>query len=733
MGVIGSGRKPGATLAPGIPPDEDDRHMGAKLRAFWSLPATNPAVGLAATAFSILVLELAMIRWLGTQIRVAAYFANLVLLATFLGMGLGVGLGRRHPGLARWALPALAAVSLVIGAAAPLGLTHLAFPDPALSIWGDHMDKDMYSGVLFQFVRSALVVTATFWALAGVFLLIGSMLGRYFDQLPPLKAYGADLGGSLAGVIVMAVLAALWTPPPVWIAVGVLPILWIVRTRWSAVAALIAIAAASFSIAGATFSPYNRIDLTAYQGFPGLGPVSRGTTEWNLSANRDYHQRMLDLRPGEGDSPQRKFTRGVYELPFSLTPRANASALVVGAGTGNDVAAALRRGFGRVVSIDIDPAILRAGVQKHPERPYADPRVVRVNDDARAYFGRRTNDEKFDVVCYGLLDSHAMFSSMSSLRLDNFVYTEEGIAEAWSRVKDDGILSLSFSVAAGPWMWARLAQLVAKSTGQEPIIVDHGYDAGSTFIAGRKLTLEQVQAVIPRAHHADSDLSWVQTPTDDWPFLYLRPNAIAWTYVTVFALVALTAGFAVRRVFGASVFSRGRFDGQMFLLGAGFLLLETRAVTQLSLLFGSTWIVNTSVFGGVLAMVLAANAVAGRLKRYSRTLWYTMLVISLIVVWALPWRVLFDLDLVLRGIAAGLIVAAPIFFAGIIFSSELRMRPDPAASLGSNLCGALMGGLLENMSMVLGLKAIVLIALVIYLGSLQAGVRREVRAAEAPA
>ena len=700
--------------------------MGAKLRAFWSLPATHPAVGLGATAFSILVLELAMIRWLGTQVRIAAYFSNLVLLATFLGMGLGVGLGRKHPGLARWGLPALAAISIVIGLAAPLGLTHLTFPDPALSIWGAHMDREMYGGVLFQFVRSALVVTACFWALAVVFMMVGSLIGRYFDELPPLKAYSADLGGSLAGVVVMAILAALWTPPPVWIAVGVLPIVWIVRDRWSVAAAAIAIGAAAFSIAGATFSPYNRIDLSPDPDFPGLGASPRGSTEWNLAANRDYHQRMLDLRPAPGDTDTRKFIRAVYELPFKLsTDPAQASALVVGAGTGNDVSAALRRGFGRVVSIDIDPAILRAGGERHPERPYADARVQRVNDDARAYFGRRGNAEKFDVVCYGLLDSHAMFSSMSSLRLDNFVYTEEGVSEAWSRVKDDGVLSLSFSVAAGPWMEERLLGLVAKATGEVPIVVEHGYDRGVTFLAGRRLTLDRVRAVAPTAVLGNpAQASWIRTPTDDWPFLYLRPGAIAWTYITVFALVALTAAAAVRRVFGKSVFSRARFDGQMFLLGAAFLLLETRAVTQLSLLFGSTWIVNTSVFGGVLAMVLAANGIARRLPRYSRTLWYTLLVVSLILVWALPWRSLFDLDLVMRGVVAGIAVAAPIFFAGVIFSSELALREDAAAALGCNLCGAMMGGLLENLSMVIGLKAVVLLALVIYLGSFQAGLRR---------
>ncbi len=162
----------------------------------------------------------------------------------------------------------------------------------------------------------------------------------------------------------------------------------------------------------------------------------------------------------------------------------------------------------------------------------------------------------------------------------------------------------------------------------------------------------------------------------------------------------------------------------MFLLGAAFLLLETRAVTQLSLLFGSTWIVNTSVFAGVLVMVLAANAVAGRLHGYNTKLWYALLALSLIGLWLLPTRALVELPLVARGVLGGLAFAIPVFFAGIIFSSELKRRADASAALGSNLCGAVVGGLLENLSMVIGLKAIALLALAIYLGSLQAGLRR---------
>jgi len=673
----------------------------------------NPAARLALTTFSILVLELALIRWLGTQIRVAAYFANLVLLAAFLGMGLGVGLGRKHPGLSRWALPTLAVVCLIIGGAHDLGLTYLTFPDPAISLWGGDA-----SGTWFQFIRSALVVTGCFWAIAAVFVMLGSLVGVYFDALPPLKAYGADLGGSLAGVVAMAVVAALWAPPPVWIALGALPLLWILRDRWSVVAAIVAIAAAAYSVQGARFSPYNRIDLMPTGGEPASGAV-----EWELNVNRDYHQTLLDLRPTPGMDPERDKVRRVYEFPFQFTTRTPRSAIVVGAGGGNDVAAALRRGFSRVVSVDIDPAILYTGEQLHPEHPYSDPRVTRVADDARAYFGRDPGPERFDVVCYGLLDSHAMFSSMSSLRLDNFVYTEQGIAAAWKRVRDDGILSVSFSVFAGDWMYYRMLGIVKKATGLEPIVLRHGYNFGATFLAGRTLTLDKVRAVAAIANPGEAVPPSIRIPTDDWPFLYLRPNTIPWTYITVFLLVGISAAAAVRRVFGKSLFSRGRFDPQMFLLGAAFLLLETRAVTQLSLLFGSTWIVNTSVFGGVLAMVLAANALAARLKSYRRELWYGLLALSLVALWLLPLDPLFELDLAARAAVAGLAAAVPVFFAGVIFSSELRSRGDAAAALGSNLCGAVVGGLLENLSMVVGLKAVVLLALAFYLVSMLAAMR----------
>src|ERR1700680_4929664 len=78
------------------------------------------------------------------------------------------------------------------------------------------------------------------------------------------------------------------------------------------------------------------------------------------------------------------------------------------------------------------------------EQPYEDPRVHAVVNDARSFF--RSTQEQFDVVAFGLLDSHTLLSHASSVRLDSFVYTVEGLREARAHLKTGGILSLSFAL-----------------------------------------------------------------------------------------------------------------------------------------------------------------------------------------------------------------------------------------------------------------------------------------------
>ena len=314
--------------------------------------------------FGILSLELAVIRWVSQQVRVFAYLNNVLLMAAFLGMGLGVALGRRRPGLVRATLPALAVLSLVLALSGKLGIVRIGFPDQSIALFGS------FSAV--SAAVSALVILGIIAAVIAVFLFAGSIVGRLFAESDALDAYGYDLLGSLAGVIATTIVAALGTPPTVWFALGVAAFLWLSRTWTSLIGAIVVLAAAQISIAGAVFSPYYRIDLDVAR-WMASAPL-------RLSVNRDFHQYMHDLSFARiAASPDRQrlaLVEYAYRLPFVLTPNRR-SALIVGGGTGNDVAAALRAGFGSVVSVDIDPVIIDIGEALHPERPYSDPRVRR--------------------------------------------------------------------------------------------------------------------------------------------------------------------------------------------------------------------------------------------------------------------------------------------------------------------------------------------------------------------
>jgi SAM-dependent methyltransferase len=657
---------------------------------------------LAAVTFSILVLELAVIRWMSQQIRVFAYLNNLLLIAAFLGMGTGLGLATRQTRLIRLALPLLTLLTALLAFSRPLHLADLSFPDISIALWGA-------DGVIRgrTFLTTLLVIIALFLLVTAVFACCGNAAGVLFSQLPPLQAYSADLLGSLGGVVAMSLAAALSTSPPVWFALGCIPIVLITR-RWVDVAATVAVVAlAAYSIQGAQFSPYNRLDL-----FVQTTPAGPRVV---LAANRDFHQFIFDLSDRAMQrSPNAELhqARATYDLPFRITARKE-RALVVGAGTGNDAAAALRAGFRHVTSVDIDPVILATGRALHPERPYSDNRAVTVVNDARNFL-ERYQGPPFDVVCYGLLDSHAMFSAMSTLRLDNYVYTREGLRAGWRTVAPGGVMAVTFQVWQGEWLADRIAASIEESTGVKPRTFGHEI---RTFVVMKGGNVDEHLANIATPRSDVSLPGNVRFTTDDWPFLYLRPGVVPYGYIAVISAVLLIAGMATRFAYGGEVFARRTFDGVMFLMGAAFLLVETRGVTDLSLLFGSTWIVNSAVFGGVLLVALVANAVVARRDPRNITIWFAPLLASLLISFWMRPSLLLQLAYPAGGVIGGLINAAPIGFAAVIFSQLLRRSANAAAALGSNLLGAVVGGCLEYVSLYSGLRSVSLIALALYLGA----------------
>ena len=670
----------------------------------WAKRGERPLLKIAVCTFAILALELALIRWTTTQMRAFAYFNNVVLISAFLGMGVGLALGRRFPGLIHLALPTLALVGVPLAFAESLELVHLKFPDPMESVYS--WDSVESSREFSTYVVNMGKFFGIYSLICLLFVLLGGPVGYLFSRTDNVKAYSYDLLGSLLGSVAFTGVTFLNTGPASWLLIGGLPLVFLTK-RLLSVASLALVGLLGFySIQGAWFSPYNRIDLRA---------MADGV---ELRVNRDFHQYMLNLSPETvAQSGQRshllELRRG-YDLAFAIG-REKESALIVGGGTGNDVQAALRNGYGRVYSCDIDGMIMDLGKWYHPESPYSDDRVIPVVKDARAFFEQHEGGS-FDVVCYGILDSHAMLSSMSSLRLDNFVYTREGIRTAWEHVSERGHLSLSFGAVGSPWLIERLYWTITEATGHQPVCLINGSYA-ITFIVSKNwdnidLTfIENLEQIVPRRTAEE-----VRVSTDDWPFLYLNPDTVPWPYLIMLGIILSWTVLMVPFAYGWKNLRRD-FDMITFCMGAAFLLLQTRGVTAMALLLGSTWIVNSAMFISVLLLLWLATLAVEKWKLHNPFPWFVGLFLSLLLLKTFDFTLLHDLPVVYRGLIGGVVNGLPIGFAGVIFPLIFRKSHNSAASLGSNLIGAVLGGCLEYLSMRLGLSNLVLIAMAFYLAA----------------
>jgi hypothetical protein len=227
------------------------------------------------------------------------------------------------------------------------------------------------------------------------------------------------------------------------------------------------------------FLPYNRID------------VEQEGKDYALAVNRDFHQYMHDnsdatLRDPAWTEEDRRILvhrRLVYDAPFVINP-VRARALVVGAGTGNDVQAALRQGYGQVLSVDIDGRIIELGRRLHPERPYDDPRAVPVVNDARAFLravpGRALRRRLLRPAGFARDVLGALVAAPRQLRLHG-----GGNPGRLGHVSERGHLTISFSLFPGPWLGERLYWTIARATGVRPVMLYHGLLYGVTYVVAR--------------------------------------------------------------------------------------------------------------------------------------------------------------------------------------------------------------------------------------------------------
>jgi hypothetical protein len=147
------------------------------------------------------------------------------------------------------------------------------------------------------------------------------------------------------------------------------------------------------------------------------------------------------------------------------------------------------------------------------------------------------------------------------------------------------------------------------------------------------------------------------------------------------------------------------------------MLIETKAVVQMALLFGSTWAVNTVVFAAILLMALAGNLFAAWVKPKNLAPYYVGLFAALGANLIVPLDAFLGLDRAVQVALACGLVFGPVAFAGVVFPVSFARAPRPDRFFGANVAGALAGGLAENMSMLVGFRYLLVVAVVIYAAS----------------
>jgi spermidine synthase len=439
---------------------------------------------------------------------------------------------------------------------------------------------------------------------------------------------------------------------------------------------------------------------------------------YEVSTNDTWYQRIVNLSP---DFLKRHsdllngqpIEWDPYNLPyrFSVSPK---SVLVLGAGTGNDVAAALRNGAQQVTAVEIDPLILQLGRRLHFEKPYDSPRVSVVIDDARSYI--QNSHERFDLIVFSLLDSHTTSSNFSNIRIDNYVYTVEAMRSAKKLLLPDGLFVVKFQVD-NPWIGGRLQGLLTTVFDQTPLQIQSAFQYGTPgrfFLVGSQQRLSSAlkDGSISEyvRNNREFEVSKASLTTDDWPYFYQHEPGIPLSVILISVLIVLMAFWFILRTGEGSL----RIHWHFFFLGAGFLLLEVQIISKIALLFGTTWLVNSIVVAALLLLIIAANATVSSVPLISRWIAYAGILIAATIGYFVPMQSLFFPNPWVKGLAALVVLCLPVYFAGIIFARSFADASFDSEALGSNLLGAVVGGVLESISFWTGLRALLLIAVLLY-------------------
>ncbi len=655
-------------------------------------PAEEPGkqARLVFASFLMLFVELALIRWITANNVFVTEATNLILLASFLGIGIGFLNARSGRDYLRWAPVALLVLVAFV----------LMFPVILHSTGG----QTPFLGVgRMPALPRPVSFTAVFVLTVAVMAGFGQAVARVFVGFRPLSAYRLDILGSIAGITLFSVLSFLDQPPITWgliVGVGLVGLLLPKIRLWqaAAVAGAVTLLAVESFTTGQIWSPYNKLALQELHGNPAIVRVTANNIPFQT------------IRPVSR-------LQDFYFFPYRhVTPQSLGQVLIIGAGTGNDAAVALSKGAVHIDAVEIDPRLPAVGRQRHPDHPYQSPRVTTYVADGRQYL--QDTGKHYNLILFALPDSLTALAGQSGIRLESFLLTEQSIAAARAHLAPGGTFAMYNWYA--PFVFNRYATTIEDVFHRTPCA-----ELGGVSGPGRRPAVLTVAPAGPVPHCASF---WhgtrVAPATDDWPFPYLRYASIPASYLAMLAVMLLAAVLFVWS--GGGSFTRMTSYVDLAFMGAAFLLLETKSIVGFALLFGTTWFVNALVFAGVLVAVYLAIETARWLRLPPPPVLYGALIASLAVAWVVPEASLLGLPVIPRFLAASALAFAPVFLANLVFAQRFSGVEGSGTAFAANLLGAMVGGTIEYLSLITGYRLLLIVVAVLYALAFVTGLRRNV-------
>lgn len=640
-------------------------------------------------SFLMLFIELVLIRWSQANILYLAYFSNFILLGSFLGMGIGF----IYENNKLYELTPLFLLGFVIF------ITH--FPVRIEIPTKDLLDKFLiFSNHHVSGLPPWFTMSFIFLMTAMTMACIANGVAATFAKFAPLQAYRLDILGSLMGIVTFFILSFLNTPPIVWTLVIFLLFAILLFNQWrqldfisifqvSCLILLVIVSVKDSFTPNIFWSPYSKIMLHHFANNTSL-----------VSANGVPHQLM---EPSVKRFQLEPFYWAPYQHRVDKTPPQNI--LIIGAGTGSDVAIGLTQGAASIDAVEIDPILYKLG-QKHPDKPYNDPRVHIMIDDGRAFLQR--THQLYDMIIFALPDSHVLLAGQSSLRLESYLLTKESLEAVKKHLAPNGVFA-AYNYYIQPWVVDRLANTMFLVFKKPPCVDTHGVKLTSWSVLTTSLN---PNALICPSYWNLATTSYSHPATDDHPFFYLKENVIPKTYQVMLGSILLITIIIFSSIKGVMRSINVNLD--LFFLGIAFLLLETKSISTFALLFGTTWMVNALVFMGILLSIYIAIEISSHFSKIRFYFLYAILGFSLFLAWYIPTNSLLSLSTLSRFVIGSILTFSPIIFANLIFANRFQSAYQSTCAFGTNLLGAMFGGTLEYSALVLGYRDLLIIIAIVY-------------------